>query len=220
MKWACKQNTIKSLLRVYMNINHKNVDNFFLTLSGLKRYAFDLTIKQLHSPSQALRWRSLASFSGCSAVSFTVLSASTFSSNCFLFSCISVTLTYRRDTAFYIDQNSLTQYGFFFKLQYIQEIIQCWNWMTPVGCQSQKSKYVGKAFWNPGLFYFCSYKANVTCFSCCPFLASSMSCCFRRKPSLVISAIFCRTSLSLRPSSLKTNQIFKCVCLYSHCIES
>lgn len=37
-------------------------------------------ISHFHSPSQAFRWRSLASLSGCSAASFTVLRASTFAS--------------------------------------------------------------------------------------------------------------------------------------------
>lgn len=41
-----------------------------------------------------------------------------------------------------------------------------------------------------------------TLLSSTPLLASWTSCCLSRRPSLVISAIFCRLSLSLRPSSL------------------
>lgn len=48
----------------------------------------------LSLPSQAFRWRSLASLSGCSAASFTVLIASTFASRSFLLPWTSPSLAY------------------------------------------------------------------------------------------------------------------------------
>lgn len=43
---------------------------------------------------------------------------------------------------------------------------------------------------------------QLTFLSSTPLMASWISCCLSRKPSLVISAIFSRLSLSLRPRSL------------------
>lgn len=43
---------------------------------------------------------------------------------------------------------------------------------------------------------------SLTFLSSTPLFASWISCCLSRKPSLVIAAIFCRLSLSWRPSSL------------------
>ena len=57
------------------------------TVDGDKLSNFNL-------PSQAFRWRSLASFSGCSAVSFTVLRASSLSSRSFLLTWTSASLAW------------------------------------------------------------------------------------------------------------------------------
>lgn len=120
--------------------------------------------EQLHSPSQALRWRSLASFSGCSAVSFTVLSASTFSSSCFLFSCISVTLSYRRDSILHLPKFTDTIQLFFLKLQYIQEIIHAATGLFVLDV----SKYECEAFWQSWTDMFVHTKQVLPAFLAVP----------------------------------------------------
>lgn len=115
-------------------------------------------------PSQAFRWRSLASNSGCSTASLAVLRASTLVSRSPLPERISSSLACQEKPK---------------QSETITRPHEWFCWLLHVAAVSQP-----------------------TFLSSTPLMASWISCCLSRKPSLVISAIFSRLSFSLRPRSL------------------